>query len=166
MSLSIRKAQRADLPALTELYARARAFMADHGNPRQWAANGWPPAEILREDIDTGRGYVCVDGGRVCGAFVFLAGDEPEPGYARIEQGAWQHPGPYGVIHRLASDGSVRGIGTFCVGWCAERSPCLRADTHPDNIPMQRLLEKCGFVRRGIIRVPQDDDPRFAYEKE
>lgn len=35
----------------------------------------------------------------------------------------------------------------------------------PSNVVMQRLLEKLGFARRGIVHVPEDDDPRLAFEK-
>lgn len=161
----IRPAEPRDLPALLALYAAAREFMAAHGNPRQWAANGWPPEAVLREDTVSGRGWVCVTGRRVCGAFVFVTGVNAEPGYAKIEDGAWRDPSAYGVIHRLASDRSVPGIGTACLDWAWRRFPHLRADTHPDNVPMQRLLEKCGFVRCGTVHVEQDDDPRIAYEK-
>lgn len=165
MPFIIRPTRPDDLPALLSLYAGARAYMVQQNNPRQWAASGWPPEAVLREDIRLGRGYVCTVEERVCGAFVFLTGQEPEPGYAVIAQGAWRAPGPYGVLHRLASDRSVPGIGAACLSWAWQQFPHLRADTHPDNIPMQRLLEKCGFVRCGIVHVEQDSDPRYAYEK-
>ena len=38
-------------------------------------------------------------------------------------------------------------------------------DTHGDNIVMQNLLKKLGFVYCGIIHVEEDDDPRLAFEK-
>ena len=47
---------------MTEIYARARAFMAQTGNPNQWGPTGWPPAALLREDIEAGCSYVCVNG--------------------------------------------------------------------------------------------------------
>ena len=34
------------------------------------------------------------------------------------EDGIWQNNSPYGVIHRLAGDGSVKGIGAHCINWC------------------------------------------------
>lgn len=39
----------------------------------------------------------------------------------------------------------------------------LRADTHRDNLPMQRVLEKAGFSLRGVIYV-EDGSERLAYE--
>jgi len=163
--MEIRKSTLSDLPAMTEIYARARRFMAEHGNPNQWGATNWPPEELLRADIAAGSSYVCVSEGRVVGTFFFLCGEDPEPSYRSITDGAWLDDGPYGVIHRLASDGSTKGVGRCCVEWAAAQCPHLRADTHGDNYVMQRMLSKCGFVRCGTIYVQQDNDPRLAYEK-
>ncbi len=38
-------------------------------------------------------------------------------------------------------------------------------DTHGDNIVMQGLLQKLGFVRCGTFYVEEDDYPRLAFEK-
>ena len=40
----------------------------------------------------------------------------------------------------------------------------LRADTHADNLTMQRCLEREGFVRCGTIYV-EDGTPRVAFER-
>lgn len=168
----IRRSRQEDLPAMLRIYEYARRFMAEHGNPRQWAASNWPPGALLEEDIRLGRSYVCTVDGRVAGTFVYLFGPHIEPSYERIEEGEW--PGDrllreagstYGVVHRLAGDGSARGLGEAALEWAWEQSRHLRVDTHPDNVIMQRLLEKLGFVRCGIIHVAEDDDPRYAYEK-
>ncbi len=71
----------------------------------------------------------------------------------------------YGVVHRVASDGSRKGIGAFCLNWAYEQCGHLRIDTHPDNKTMQQLLSKLGFEKRGIIYVEEDEYPRYAYEK-
>lgn len=163
--MRIRKTEEADLARVMEIYARARAFMAATGNPHQWGPTNWPPEELVRQDIATGRGYVCEEEGRVVGVFFFDSGDDVEPTYREIEDGSWAQDGPYGVVHRIASDGSVRGVGTFCIGWALERCGHLRIDTHGDNVVMQRLLGKLGFERRGVIHVIEDDYPRYAYEK-
>ena len=39
----------------------------------------------------------------------------------------------------------------------------MRGDTHEDNLPMQRVLEKNGFQRCGTIFV-EDGSPRIAYQ--
>jgi len=163
--MEIRKSTEGDLPRILEIYAYARAFMAAHGNPNQWGATNWPPEELLRRDIAEGNSYVCRNGEDVVGTFFFVQGQDIEPTYRRIEDGAWQSDGPYGVVHRLAGDGSVRGIGRFCLDWAFRQCGHLRIDTHGDNRVMQNLLQGLGFVHCGTIYVEEDDDPRLAYEK-
>ena len=152
--MKIRKTVPEDLPRLTEIYACARAFMASHGNPNQWGPTHWPPEELLRQDIRDGNSYVCLgEDGRVIGTFFFIQGADIEPTYREITEGAWLREGPYGVVHRLAGDGSEKGIGAFCLTWAFEQCGHLRIDTHGDNKVMQRLLSKLGFTHCGTIYV-------------
>lgn len=163
--MEIRHTTEADLARVMDIYAHARAFMAAHGNPDQWGPTNWPPEALIRQDIARGRGYVCVREGRVVGAFFFDVGRDVEPTYRHIEDGAWLDDSAYGVVHRLASDGSVKGVGAFCIDWAFRQCGHLRIDTHGDNIVMQNLLAKLGFARRGTIYVEEDEFPRIAYEK-
>ena len=50
-----------DLPELLELYEDARAFMAANGCAAQWA-DGYPPRELIEQNIRSGNSYVCTDG--------------------------------------------------------------------------------------------------------
>lgn len=155
-----------DIERIMDIYAAARAFMAAHGNPNQWGPTNWPPEALIRRDIDMGDSYVCVnDGGKVVGVFFFIQGKDVEPTYRDIADGAWLDDSPYGVVHRIATDGSEKGVGTFCLNWAYAQCGHLRIDTHGDNAVMQRLLEKLGFVHCGTIFVEEDDFPRLAYEK-
>ena len=164
--MKVRHSTQSDLPRMMEIYAHARAFMAAHGNPNQWGPTGWPPEALLREDIRQGHSYVCEsDAGRVVGTFFFICGQDIEPTYAEIAGGKWLNDGPYGVVHRIAGDGTERGVGAFCLSWAYGQCAHLRIDTHGDNAVMQRLLEKLGFVHCGTIHVEEDDYPRLAFEK-
>ncbi len=165
--MNIRKSTLQDLDRMMEIYACARSFMAQHGNPNQWGRTNWPPEALIRQDIADGDSYVCVnDQGKVVGTFFFVQGADIEPIYRQITDGAWLDDSPYGVVHRIASDGSERGIGSFCLNWAYEQcGHHLRIDTHGDNAVMQNLLKKLGFVRCGTTYVEEDDDPRMAYEK-
>ena len=48
--MEIRRTTVEDLPQLLALYAQARQFMADHGNPNQWGPTHWPPEALLRQE--------------------------------------------------------------------------------------------------------------------
>jgi len=163
--MEIRKSREADFERMMEIYAYARKFMANTGNPNQWGPTNWPPEHLIHRDIEEGNSYVCVNDGQIVGTFFFLYGEEIEPTYTRIEDGAWIDVSPYGVIHRLAGDGSVKGIGAFCLDWAIQQCGHLRVDTHGDNKVMQSILKKQGFVLCGTIYVEEDDYPRLAYEK-
>ena len=163
--MEIRKTRLEDLNTVMVLYAHARAFMAEHGNPNQWGPTCWPPEELIRQDIARGKSYVCVAEDRIVGVFYFDQGPDIEPTYVQIEDGAWRDQSPYGVVHRIASDGTQRGTGAFCINWAYGQCGHLRIDTHGDNRVMQGLLAKLGFVHCGTIHVREDNDPRLAYEK-
>ncbi len=164
--MKIRKSTLQDLERIMEIYAYARDYMAQHGNPNQWGPTNWPPEELIRQDIAEGCSYVCEnDAGRVVGTFFYTFGPDIEPTYLEITDGSWLDSGPYGVVHRIASDGTEKGIGAFCLNWAYSRCGHLRIDTHGDNTVMQSLLKKLGFVHCGTIYVREDKDPRLAYEK-
>lgn len=164
--MKIRRSTERDLARIMEIYDLARRFMAEHGNPDQWGPTNWPPEALIRRDIRDGNSRVCVnDAGKVVGTFFFIQGKDIEPTYRNITEGAWLDGSPYGVVHRIAGDGSEKGIGTFCLNWAYERCGHLRIDTHGDNTVMQNLLKKLGFVHCGTIYVEEDGNPRMAFEK-
>ncbi len=75
----------------------------------------------------------------------------------------WKDDDTYGTIHRLAGDGSAKGIATLCNEFCKKRINNIRLDTHQNNKAMQHLLKKNGFHECGIIYVA-DGSPRVAYQ--
>ena len=150
---------------MMEIYAVARSFMAAHGNPNQWGPTNWPPEALIRSDIRAHCSYVCEHEGKIAGTFFFTSGEDIEPTYRNIEDGSWLSDTVYGVVHRIASDGSVKGIGRFCIDWAFQQCGHLRIDTHGDNKVMQNLLGKLGFVHCGTIHVEEDPYPRLAFEK-
>ncbi len=163
--MHIRHSQLKDLPRILEIYEKARHFMRENGNPRQWGLLNWPPEDMIRQDIDTGKGYVCVENEEILAVFFFEHGYRIDPTYALIEDGSWLGDDNYGVVHRIASASRQKGVAAFCIQWAYNQCGHLRIDTHGDNVPMQNLLKKLGFSYRGIIYVGVDSDPRLAYEK-
>ncbi len=163
--MEIRRSTIGDLPEMMWIYAFARKFMEKHGNPRQWGLNNWPPEELIFDDIEKGKSYVVVEKGMIVGTFYFDYGKDIEPTYAVIENGEWLDDSAYGVVHRLAGNGSVKGIGKAALDYAIRKSKGhVRVDTNPDNKVLQNMLEKQKFIRRGFIHVTQDNDPRYAYE--
>ncbi|MCR5668785.1 MAG: GNAT family N-acetyltransferase [Lachnospiraceae bacterium] len=164
--MKIRKTTEHDVERVMGIYAYARTFMARHGNPNQWGATNWPPEHLIRSDIKEGRSYVCEsDNGEIVGTFYYNYGKNIEPTYEKIEDGAWIGDEHYGVIHRIASDGSLKGTGEFCMKWALNQNHHIRIDTHADNSVMQNMLKKLGFTHCGTIYVHEDHDPRMAFEK-
>ena len=161
MALGVRPARREDIPRLLEIYASARRFMRENGNPDQWE-EGYPSREILEGDLGKGRLFVLEEEKTIHGAFVFT--QEEEPTYRVIEDGAWLSDAPYGVIHRIAGDGEVHRIFHTAVSFAERHTEHLRIDTHRQNRTMRRLIAEAGFRECGVIRV-RDGSPRLAYEK-
>ena len=159
MSHIIRKANPEDMPRILEIYAYARRFMEETGNPNQWGKTN-PPRETLEADVAARRLYVVEKTGLIHGVFFFSLGEDPT--YRIIYDGQWGSEEPYGTIHRIASDGSG-GVFAACLSWCRGQIGHLRIDTHRDNHVMQHVVEKQGFQRRGIIYIA-DGTPRIAYE--
>jgi RimJ/RimL family protein N-acetyltransferase len=159
--MQIRKTTIEDLQEVMEIYAHARAFMAQTGNPNQWG-NSYPSEQLIREDIRRGISYVGEADGRIETVFVYFTGVDPTYNY--IENGSWKNEAPYGVIHRIASRGTIKGSGSECLQWGFAQCGNLKIDTHDDNVVMQHVLEKNGFEKCGRIYL-EDGRPRLAYQK-
>ena len=160
--MEIRKATPADLPALREVFAAAKAIMRADGNSRQWAGAYPDDAAVLR-DIAGGWGHVLVEGGRIAGYFALIP--SPEPTYSHIEGGAWLDDTlPYYVIHRIASVPDVHGVFAATVRYAASICRNIRIDTHRDNKIMQHNLTRHGFSYCGIIYLANGDE-RLAYQR-
>ena len=158
--MNIRKAELSYLPQIVEVYRCAKAYMNSHGNPTQWK-DGYPLPELLEEDISSGQLYVVENEGAIHGAFVFALGEDPT--YREVQGEQWQLDEPYGTIHRIASDGKVKGIFGAALTFCKSIRRYIRADTHEANLTMQNVMKKYGFQQRGII-ICADGTPRIAFE--
>jgi len=156
----IRKTAMEDLDEVMKIYAYGRKIMRQSGNLEQWG-NNHPAEDIIAADIMAEASYVLIKGYEIQAVFYFNI--EEEPTYSKI-RGNWLNYGPYGVIHRIARGEDARGAGAFCLDWCFNQYPNLKIDTHKDNKPMLRLLEKQGFKYCGIIWLKNGDE-RMAFQK-
>lgn len=164
----VRQACPEDVKRMMEIISGAVTYMHDNGIA-QWSSE-YPSPEILLSDIARGEGCVCLMDGEIVGTAALSLGGEPD--YNEISEGQWLTRGKYGVIHRLAMDDRIKGRGLAGVFVDAIEKMCInhgifavRVDTHRDNRPMRRFLEKNGFIYCGIIYTSYGG-ARVAYEKE
>ncbi len=158
--MTIRRATKNDLPELERVYAAAREYMKKNGNPTQWR-DSYPPRELIEKDIDERALYVLTEKGEVRAAFVFVFGEDKT--YKVIADGEWKNALPYHAVHRVASDGTLRGVGRAIFDYCKERADNIKIDTHRNNLTMQSLLQKNGFSYCGII-FTESGYERFAFQ--
>lgn len=158
--MNIRKATQNALEAIMKIYEIARRYMLDNGNSTQWGEN-YPPETLVTRDINNDNCYVGVtEEYELHLVFSLIAGEDPT--YLKID-GDWLSDTPYSTIHRVASDGKVKGTFAECLKFCKTKSSNLRINTHQDNATMLHLIEKNGFTRCGIIYV-RDGSPRVAFQ--
>lgn len=148
------------MAGLQEIFAVARRFMAETGNPRQWT-DGYPSEQLLREDILSGDSYVIEYYGETVATFLLRGGEDPT--YRNIYGGAWLDNGPYATIHRIAGSGKMKGVVHTAVAFALQSFDSIRIDTHRNNLVMQRALGKEGFAYCGIIRCWNGSE-RLAYQ--
>lgn len=167
--MPIRETKEQDLVQIDALYRTAREALKAQGVD-QWQDGDYPNAEDARQDMLQGTGHVLEENGEILAVACIAFGREPT--YDVIVNGAWgAQPKIYGFLHRIAVAPHAKGQNI--AGRMFEELKrqaeqrgihVLRADTHRDNLPMQRALAKAGYFYRGVIYV-EDGSERLAYEK-
>ena len=168
MDTVFRPASPADLDAVWDIIRQAQEFMHTQGLD-QWQ-DGYPDPAQLAEDVEEKQSYLLVQGDAIIGTAVLQTTHEPD--YDTIYEGAWQLDAPCACIHRIAMAAGQRGSGQAAkLLRCLEQQamqldiPYLRVDTHEDNRPMRRFLEKNGFVQCGVVYMSRGHQKRIAYDK-
>ena len=156
--MEIRKASVQDLDQIMQIYENAKTFMRENGNKDQWG-DDYPSRELIEQDLDDM--YLCMSENQIACVFYYKKGEDEE--YGQIN-GKWLNDEPYAVVHRVASTGIIKGAASYCLDWAYSQIPNLRMDTYRDNIPMQKLLEKCGFQYCGSFE-RLGTDKWMAYHK-
>lgn len=161
--MTIRKAELNDFGDILKILEHARKYMIENNNPNQWG-DSYPTKEIIEEDIKNSIGYVCLDNeNNIVGYFCFYVGIEED--YNEIYEGNWLNNREYAVIHRIATNSNKKGVGGFCMRFCFDKYKNIRIDTSKDNIPMQKLLQKEGYTKCGIIKLRRNGKERIAFQK-
>lgn len=158
--VAIRHTEENDIPMVIEIFAKARKFMSETGNPHQWAES-YPSEELLKKDIASGDSYVCMRNERIVATFVLRGGIDPT--YNVIYGGAWLNEEPYATIHRIASNGEAKGILHIAMRFALTSYNNIRIDTHRDNTVMQKAIAKEGFKYCGIIHCWNGEE-RLAFQ--
>ena len=163
-------AQSNHLEDICKITAQAKAQLKAMGLD-QWQ-KGYPSAEIWKSDIENQSAWLAIENNQVLGAFAFQI--TPDPSYYEID-GAWLTSTPYASMHRVCVSDEAKGKGVagqmFAFGFelaSIAGLDSMRIDTHPDNKPMKRALEKAGFLPCGNIILKggsEDGDLRAAFEK-
>lgn len=160
--MEIRNTTPEEIDILMDIFDQAKSFMQKTGNGNQWI-NGYPSRELIVQNIEDGNSYVCLDdAGEIVATFFFKIGEDET--YANIYHGQWLNDEPYGVVHRIASSGKVKGIANYCLQWCFDQCGNIRVDTHKDNKVMQNALLRNGYVYCGIIYIKNGTE-RLAFQK-
>ena len=164
-----------DVSAVAELYAAAKETMRAMGL-EQWKGDGYPNAGNARADAETCFGRVAEENGVLYLTYAFVPTGEPD--YDVIRAGAWltgdmpHTAATYAAVHRVTIRPDRRGTGLSgrMIGVIMEEAAArgflsVRIDTHPDNVPMRKMLEKNGFTHCGTITLSSDGTDRVAYER-
>ena len=160
--MNIRKANVEEIDVIMDVFEAAKRFMREKGNDKQWI-DGYPSKKLILSNIQNDGFYVVLsDDEQIVGVFYYKV--EADKTYAKIYDGAWLNDKPYGVVHRIASNGKQKGIASFCLQWCLEQCKNIRVDTHRDNSVMQNVLIQNGYQRCGIIYVANGTE-RIAFQK-
>ena len=144
--MTIRKSTLEDIPLMLDIFAIARRFMTETGNPNQWS-DTYPSVQQLADDINSGDSYVCLKEGKMVATFVLRGGNDPT--YDQIYDGAWKNDNPYATIHRIASNGEVKGIFDTAMEFALHHYDTIRIDTHRDNKVMQSAGANAGAESGG-----------------
>ncbi|GHV55733.1 N-acetyltransferase [Bacteroidia bacterium] len=162
--IQLRKARTEDVERIWQIILQAKEQMRLR-NSRQWQ-DGYPAVENITGDIANGYGHVLsLNNEIIAYAAVIYTG---EPAYNHI-QGKWLSDQPYVVVHRLAVADEMKrqGIATLFMQKIVELSRqkgvySFRVDTNFDNLYMQKIFAKLGFIYCG--EVIYDKNRRMAYE--
>lgn len=114
-----------ELGRILEIYAAARRYMAENGNPAQWGSS-YPRRELLEEDLRRGQLYVVTEGDKIHGAFVLATGEDRP--MRRWKTGRGSMTGP--TARSTGSPATARK-GVFAQSWRIAGADGVPADRHP-----------------------------------
>ncbi|OUJ76337.1 GNAT family N-acetyltransferase [Hymenobacter crusticola] len=166
MTLAIRRATTADIPAILTLVRRVVPLMNTAGN-YQWSAD-YPNEAVFQQDIIQQHLWVAELDGQLVG-LAALTNDQD----AEYAQADWDVSEKAVVTHRLAVEPAAQGQGVAAALLQKAEDLArvqglhvLRVDTNSENQATQRLFPKLGYRFAGEITLAFRPGLRFfCYEK-
>ncbi len=154
--IQIRKAAESDLDSIEKLYEDICGYLETHKNYPGWEKGSYPSRRDAEKGLMADGLYIACIGSKTAGAMILK--HEPEEGY---KNGRWLTEDDYQhiyVIYTLAvhPDFLKCGVATELLMFAeraARREQCIsiRLDVVKDNIPAERLYQKCGYQLVGTV---------------
>ena len=168
--IKLEQAKKEQIYEILSIIKDGQEFLKSQGLD-QWQ-NGYPNINSISLDINNNNSYVLIYNGKIVATAAIIFGIDPN--YNTIFEGKWLSDEKYVVIHRIATKKEYRNCGyaSKIIELTKEELlkkgiHSLRIDTHEFNIPMQKMLEKNGFKKCGIIylnNIINETNKRLAYE--
>lgn len=165
--MEFRKSTKLDINDIMKIIKQAQNYFKEN-KIDQWQ-NNYPNYDTIENDIDGEESYVLVKDGKIVATAALSFNGEGT--YNNIYNGKWLSNNKYAVVHRVAVDENYKGQGLsskifeniekICIN---KNINSIKIDTHKNNLSMQKLLEKEGFIYCGIIYL-SDKSKRIAFEK-
>ena len=164
--MQILKCGEEDIARIGEFYDRVVLWLDEHVNYPEWVYKGYPSEKFVRAMTETGDQYMCLDDGKIAGAFSMNT--DPQGDYS---EGCWEKDlpvGSYMVLHALAvaPEEYGKGVASEIIRYSIEAAKAaglkaVRVDIVPGNVPAKELYEKNGFryagdadIKRGVKHIP------------
>lgn len=168
----VRIANKNDIDEIMVVINDAKQYLKEQ-NSLQWnLGDGYPRKTDLLNDIENGYCYVLVLDNMIIGTMSIICGIDEN--YLEIYDGKWLTNEAYASIHRIAIKNTHhhKSLGKFMLFEAEKiikekKFYSVRIDTHKENYPMQKTIEKSGYTLCGtiILKRTKVDNVRIAYEK-
>lgn len=154
--MNIRKAQKADIDSIAQIYERIHDGEEQGLSTIGWIRNVYPTAKTAEDALNRGDLFVMTDGEKVAAAAIINQIQVEE-----YKNAAWKHDASEReimVLHGLAVDPLEKGRGcgrkfvAFYEDYALQHGcPVLRMDTNMTNARARRLYQFLGYEEVGVI---------------
>ena len=152
----IRRAEYADIPAISAIYDAIHSAEEAGRMSIGWVRGVYPTAETAREAVEAGDMFVLEEGG--CIVASGRINRRQMPAYSGVD---WRYPArdeQVMVLHTLTVDPGFSGRGCareflrFYEEYALQNScPALRIDTNARNSVARAMYARHGYVESGIV---------------